>query len=359
MIVMHRLASIPWPRGLCFVGTTLYAIARGRPRGEGGPDPGIDDSAGWIYKLSLSGAASRIYEPSPSVFRLWDRSIPIYSDIETDRPYASLVWHDESQSFYCCGFSGIDQPTPTIDFRKNATDAIFRFHRPTKQWFEVERHDASVVVDPPTDRSAPTTGAIDNRFYPSDTATRPQGWLNGPNGLLIHDSHLFAVGKDNHSIIRYDLTDARRHPTTSTHLQGNVLRIDSRRVSVGGISKPKLFDSPSALATDGGSLYVGLRATNVVLRFPLSGRFDDSELVARVPDGYEIIDLVMSPTEELFVSTKVGKIWKVGPTLPYVATDANVYAALPGNGSNITIAADGTLFACCNDSGGAVYYGGP
>lgn len=354
-MTMELLASVPWPRGLCFAEGRLFTLGRGRPRGAGGPDPEICDQAGTIFEVSLSGnGAVETHAPCDPPFKLWDQSLPTYSDIETDRPYVGLVWHEPSKNFFICCFSGIDKPTSSLSFRKNATDAILRFDCRVGKWFEVERHDGSVV--PEDLRREQTTAAIPNNFFPSSDSSLPNGWINGPDGLLVHDDDLFVVGKDNPSLVRYDLKPILDNPEYA-HLSSTVLRRDDKDITVEGVTSP-LFDGPSALATDSSCLYVGLRTTNVVLGFSLTGAFDSAFLAAKLPQGSELIDLAMSPEGELFVSSKHEKIWNLGvpdPDQTYVATDANVYATLPGKASNIVIGDNDILYACCNANKGGVF----
>ena len=352
---MELLASVLWPRGLCFAGGRLFALGRGRPRGAGGPDPDIADHAGSIFEVPLSGSgAVETHLPNDPPFHLWDRLLPIHSDIETDRPYAGLAWHEVSQNFLVCCFSGIDKPTSSVAFRKNSTDAVLRFDCRNGRWFEVERHDGTVV---PEDLRRSLTTSIPNNYFPSNDSSLPHGWVNGPDGLLVHDNDLFIVGKDNHSLVRYDLTPILSDPEYG-HLPSVVLRKDSKDVLVDGSVAP-MFDGPSALATDGTYLYVGLRTTDIVLGFPWAGPFDSAFLAATLPSGVELIDLAMSSGGELFVSSKRRKIWNAGvpdPATTYAATDSNVFAQLPGNGSNITFGDDGVLYACCNVDDGGIFH---
>jgi hypothetical protein len=352
---MELLASLPWPRGICIASGKLFALGRGRPRSVGGPDPNIDDRAGVIFEISISGGeAVAVHEPISPPFHLWDKQLPIYSDIETDRPYVGLAWHEASQNFFICCFSGIDKPTDSNSFRKNSTDAVLRFDCRVGKWFEVERHDPSVV--PVSLRQLPSTSSIPNNFYPSNNESIPHGWLNGPDALLVHGNDLFVAGKDNHSLIRYDLSPLISEPNTA-YLQSYVMRRDTKDVLIDGSLLPQ-FDGPSALETDGISLFVGLRSKDIVLSFPLTGPFDIAFQIATLPPKVELIDLALSPTGELFVASKVGKIWNIG--LPdsaknYQATDENVYASLPTDGSNITFGQNGKLYACCDINGGAIF----
>ncbi|UJB73128.1 hypothetical protein HRE53_30930 (plasmid) [Acaryochloris sp. 'Moss Beach'] len=300
-------------------------------------------------------------------FRLWSRQLPRALDIETDRPYAGMVWHKGSQNFIICCFSGIDKPTEEVSFRKNATDAVLRLDQRNGKWFEVERHNAEVVDE--TLRKSLTT-SIPNIHFPS-AENLPRGWLNGPDGLLVYGDELYVVGKDNHSLIRYDLSMILDDPLLE-NLQSSLVRKDSKEVLISGNNLP-LFDGPSSLATDGERLYIGMRTTNVVLAFPLNGPFDEAVIVAELPEGSEIIDIALSPSNKLFISTKLGKIWNTGiPNLnePFRANFLNSFADLPGlpdinnfngttelpaNGSNIVFDTEGTLYACCNFKDGGVY----
>ena len=393
------ITPLPWPRGLSFAGDSLYALCRGRPRGAGGPDPNIEDNAGAIFKIPTSGGAPELaYSPTSPPFKLWNRQLPRQVDIDTDRPYAGMVWHKASQNFFICCFSGIDKPTDSKSFQKNATDAVLRLNQSTSEWFEVERHDATVV---PLNIRKQVPPNIDNRYFPSSPLSPPHrwdlphGWLNGPDGLLVYGNALYVVGKDNHSLVRYDLSVLSGEPSLE-HLPSTLLRKDSKEVLIAGRAT-ELFDGPSSLATDGENLYIGMRSTDVVLGFPVNGPFKEGFIVAELPEGSEVIDIALSSFGNLFISTKKGKIWNCGkpnkdkpftartpksaspvppdsipefppgstpqippdsiPKNPVLFTSISVgrTAQLPGNGSNIVFDSEGTLYACCNANDGGIY----
>ncbi|MEM7039040.1 MAG: hypothetical protein AAF570_18820 [Bacteroidota bacterium] len=355
MIKMEKLASVPWPRGLCFANGKLLALGRGRPRGAGGPHPSIDDRAGTIFEIETStGNIREFISPTDPPFHFWNRKLPNYDDIETDRPYAGLAWDANTQNLFICGFSGIDKPSGAATaFRKNATDAVLRYDFRVGKWFEVERHDGSVV--PELIRRSITLN-IPNYHYPSSTGALPQGWLNGPNGLTVHGSTLFVAGIANHSLVAYDLSPLIKDPAQG-YLQGKVLRKDTRRVTLDAGVRDA-FDAPSAIAIRDTYVYVSLRTPNLVLRFPLSGDYSTARVIAQFPSGVGLIDMKFGKAGDLYVSSKRKRIWKVGkpdPDHPFQGDASNVYAELPGNCANIALGKEDRLYVCCNVDGGAIY----
>ncbi|MHC5024083.1 MAG: hypothetical protein ACYTGG_09240 [Planctomycetota bacterium] len=177
---------VPFPRGLAMVDGDLYVLCRGRVRSAGGVSAQIEDQAGTIYVVDpdISEPIGRpraseavrtngtiLARPVSPPFRLWDRTAdPPQRDRLTDRPYCTLRWHEATQSFYLCAFSGIDKPrTPEdpVAFRKNLTDAVLRYDRRTQEWHEVERHEIEAGASYPHH---------DPAHHPP-----PHGWLNGPD----------------------------------------------------------------------------------------------------------------------------------------------------------------------------------
>lgn len=363
-ISVEPFAPLHWPRGLCFRNDTLHVLSRGRPRGAGGPHPNIADDAGRISKISPTGEARTVATPTDPPFRLWNPQLPNHADIETDRPYATLVWHEESENFFICGFSGIDAPTGWgISFRKNASDSILRYDTRSQSWHDVERHDASVV---PQSAREGQTQAIDNSHFPS-AAAPPRGWLNGPDGLMVHENSLYAVGKDNHSLVKYDLTSLVTDSATGP-LPSTLLRKDGKDITLPDGSVEPIFDGPSALAYHDDTLFVGLRSVNLVIGMSFTGGVvgaNQGWKIVVLPNGSQIIDLATDSTGALLVCTKLemagrkdGAVWRVpdpasGAT--FTATNLNVHARIPGTCSNIAIDGSDRLYVCSNDKCGTIY----
>lgn len=381
------LASLPWPRGLAFADDKLYALCRGRPRGAGGPDP--EDRAGSLYEVPLDGAPVKLLaQPEDPPFRLWDPTVPKHEDIDTDRPYAGLAWHPRSRNFFICCFSGIDSPHGYGGFRKNATDGVLRFDLDASRWFTVERHTTSHIDSvTPNPRKKPRLEAMRNNFYPNPGSDLPRGWLNGPNGLSVHGDELFVVGKDNHSVVRYDLS-VLSNGSADRHEQG--LPSDPYRLTPDGRTGDtsvlideeysELFDGPSSLVVSGKTIYIGLRSNNLVLAFVLGSDLRTARKVAQIPSESGLIDLAVAPSGALFASLKNGEVHRVSnPEAAFAdpqslagLTSQQLYATMPktqpeklvaggevyqldDNGSNIIFGPDGTLYACCNKDGGGIY----
>ena len=388
------------------------------------PGPVENDLAGHLFGVNVDVAqpykkdlnlileevkdnACRLTEPKGSIaygsgpvrtdapFRLWDPKKK-EDDIDTDRPYAALAYDPDprSQSLFVACFSGIDVPDqgkkdqcgqPDRIFKKNGTDAIHRLHVPSRTWHRFEAHEPTDVPDDKrrmgnTDRPCPPgnlkcrTGLSNDYYFPSrrDHAERakstppPHGWLNGPDGLCVFRDWLYAVGKDNHVLVRYDLTEIRKNPQTAGPPRGTLL-------FQGGPESD--FDSPSAVTVQGDYLYVGIRADkkNSVLRFrlgpdgdllrPNSGMSPKAEVVARFPgermDGKpdcivepDVIDIAFNHRGELFVSgARAQTVWSVGkPTGgAKVFTKENAHVAdLPRRCSNIAFDQEDRLYICCN-----------
>ena len=55
VVQLERISTaVPWPRGLVFTDGKLFALARGRHRRAGGPDPAIEDMAGALFTVDPS-----------------------------------------------------------------------------------------------------------------------------------------------------------------------------------------------------------------------------------------------------------------------------------------------------------------
>ena len=112
---------------------------------------------------------------------------------------------------------------------------------------------------------------VPNQHYPHHdpkTNSAPHGWLNGPNGATVVGNWLYAVGKDNHLLVRYDLREIRKDDGAgapeSEPVFGDVLNI--RR---GDELVPLSVYGHSAVVAHEGHLYVGFRTSSVVVRIPL------------------------------------------------------------------------------------------
>ncbi|MGH7162361.1 MAG: hypothetical protein ACREID_02670 [Planctomycetota bacterium] len=290
--MLERVTTVaPFPRGLEMVDGKLYVLCRGRVRDAGGVSAEIDDQAGTLYvvdpNVSEPASGGEVGEavrnngravalPTVPPFRLWDRAAyPPENDRVTDRPYCTLRYHDPSKSFYVCAFSGIDKAAEPgkLQFSKNLSDALFRYDLRTEKWYEVERH---------------RTWA--GGSYPHHDTTvnpPPHGWLNGPDNCLAVGRWLYAVGKDNNRLVRYDLTALEHDPEAGCPGSEVVL---GEQVSVRGLGV-QWYWGPSALAYRDGWLYVGYRTSSVIVRIRLNEQFApeqpvEAELLARF-DPYD------------------------------------------------------------------------
>ena len=338
--------AVPWPRGLVYHEGQLYVLARGRHRRSGGCDPGIADQAGSLFQVDpavcepvvigrppsapVLANARLLAEPEADPFYLWDKQAPPIEDVWMDRPYCTLAFDAESDNFFICGFSGVDLPKGK--FRKNATDSIHRYDRRDGHWYGVEMHRADVV---PPDR---LSRVVSNEYYPHhDPAANPppHGWLNGPDGAEVAGKWLYAVGKDNHSLVQYDLSrireDSEAPPPPSRMVFGSEVT-----VRVEGQLQPMSVFGHSALAVREDHLYVGFRTSSVVLRFPLAEDGDlqrpiQGELIA-VFEAWDpaarrsgnLIDMAFNSRGELFVAcAEAGRVWKVGIPDPDLIFDGH------------------------------------
>ncbi len=347
---IYRVSTVvPWPRGLAWYGDRLIVLARGRHRRAGGLDPRIQDQAGTLFLLDpdlgeevlpsssppLVGPDEPVSKPpsktngvifarpqSPT-FHLYDPSIAPAEAHEIDRPYCSLVHDPASQSFFICGFSGID--LPGSKFRKNATDSILRFDLRNHLWSVVESHASQKVPVSALSKVVPNT------FFPHHdpkTQAPPHGWLNGPDALCIGGNSLFAAAKDNHLVVSYDLRALRKNPLAAAP-PSRVILGPKQRILVGKELRVIPVLGPSALTVYKGYLYVGYRTTSVVVRYPLDQagnlqRGKPGELIA-VFEPYDpktrrsanLIDMAFNTKGELFVScSKEGRIWNIGKPDP-------------------------------------------
>ncbi|MHC5071575.1 MAG: hypothetical protein ACYTGO_13920 [Planctomycetota bacterium] len=340
-------AGVPWPRGLAWVDGKLVVLARGRHRRAGGVDPSIPDRCGALMVVDPDIAepvvpgtvasdrvrqnAQVLAQPFGPPFFLYDSKLPPIADTHMDRPYCTLIFDDVSRNLFICGYSGVD--LPGAKFRKNATDSIHRYDMRTKRWYAVEIHDAAIVA---TDK---LSYVVPNEHYPHHDPTAnpaPHGWLNGPDGGCVAGKYLYCVGKDNHSVARYDLTAVRRDPAAEPPPSQLVMGARARVRYPQGERELEVLGA-SAAAVHDGYMYLGYRTSSVVLRFRIH---DDGsvvqpavgELIAVFEPwdrerkrSANLIDIAFNTRGELFVScAKEGRIWKVGkpdPERPFYGND--------------------------------------
>ena len=363
-IRLERVSTgVPWPRGMVMVDGELVALARGRHRNAGGIAPGVLDSSGSLFRVNpavtepvvrgrAAGAAVRsnaqvLVQPSETTFLLYrpEAGAPI-DQISLDRPYCTLAYDELSKNYFICGYSGVDLPGKK--FRKNATDSIHRFDTRSGQWSTVELHDVDSVPRDELDY------VVSNEYYPHHDPERnaaPHGLLNGPNGAWIVGRYLYAVGKDNHTLAQYDLSEIRENPEAGPPPARIVMRDRVELKLDGEWQRVQLFGH-SALVSHQGFLYVGYRTSSVVVRFPLT---EDGDLVRTsalqikrgvLPRGEliavfnpwdqehkysaNLIDIRFNSRGELFVScAEMGRVWNVGIPDPEHPFDGVDRAAVP------------------------------
>lgn len=337
-VTLERInAGVPWPRGLAFVEGQLIVVARGRHRNYGGPAQDYEDHGGCLYSVDPSVSepyvagqvpSDRIVanqrvlaEPDPEQVRLFDRSMPPIENTLMNRPYCTLKYDPASRNVVFCAYAGVDM-SEKPHFRKNATDAIYRYDFRTNAWGIVELHRDDVV--PAGARSA----VISNEYYPHHDVKKnpaPHGLLNGPNGCAVVGRWLYACGKDNHTLARYDLAPLRKDPKLAAPPGEKVLG-EETAVRLAGEVKLIRTQGHSAVAAHGGWLYVGYRSSNIVLRFPIDGEGAlkppiVGELIAEFEPfdpgaerSADIWDLELNRKGELFVScAREGRVWRLTP----------------------------------------------
>lgn len=390
-VSLERVASmLPHPRGIVWVDGKLVVVARGRHRNYGGPAQDVMDHEATLYEIDPAvrepfepgkpGTDATISnmrvlaEPDPSVVHVFDRSRPPRDNWLMSRPFCTLAYDAASKNLVFCGYSGVDlagaEGTPT--FRKNATDALYRYDLRSKKWGIVEMHRHDAV---PREKQ---TAVISNEYYPHhDPATNPppHGLLNGPNGCCVAGKYLYAVGKDNHTLARYDLEPLRRDPSAGPPPGEAVLGQDVD-IRIGGETKRIELSGHSAVAAHGGWLYLGTRTSSVIVRFPIR---PDGELVKPIVGelvaemepyskeskrSADLWDMVLNDRGELFVScSRDGVVWRFTPD-PKTPFDGHPkrkdspspnkpwidIRKLTGNDkasvSNMTFGPDGSLYFC-------------
>lgn len=355
-VSLERLdAGIPWPRGLAFVDDKIVVVARGRHRNYGGPAQDYEDYGGRLYVVdpSISEPYTAGQVPSerilsnnqvladadPQVVHAYDRTKQPLEDTLMNRPYCTLKYDPVSRNVVFCAYSGVDMGEKP-NFRKNATDALYRFDMRTKTWGVVEMHRDDVV---PAHARGPV---ISNEYYPHHDPEKnaaPHGLLNGPNGCAVVGRWLYAVGKDNHTLARYDMQPIRKDPSAGPPPAEKVMgeetnvRIDGKVQSIRTLGH-------SAVAAHDGWLYVGYRSSNIVLRFPIDaeGTLKQpvvGELIAEFEPfdpvagrSADIWDLELNKKGELFVScARNGRVWKIqpDPARPFDGNDFRKDAPTP------------------------------
>jgi len=322
--------------------------------------------------------AQVLVRASGSPFKLYDpaKGAPIDA-VEIDRPYCTLAYDPLSSNYFICGYSGVDLPGRT--FRKNATDSILRYDMRDGAWHVVEQHDPSVVPTEELGRVVP------NQYYPhhdADLNAAPHGYLNGPDAALVVGDYLYAAGKDNHILVRYDLTEVRRNPAAPAPASEVVFQRELRVRLDGEVRSVEVLGASALEALDG-YLYVGFRTSSVILRLPLDARGAVPEgAVAELVAVFEpwndasgrsanLIDLAFGPGGELYVScAENGRIWNIGqpdpsqvfngidvgqnPTANQPFVDLPAITSNPrARCGNITFDAEGRLYMCSGnyDSG--------
>ncbi|MEQ8820917.1 MAG: hypothetical protein RLY93_11790 [Sumerlaeia bacterium] len=324
---VERVTTIaPFPRGLAIVDDALYVLSRGRVRGAGGVSAAVEDQAGTLWRVDpnltepangpLGEAVKKngviVALPTAPPFHLWERTAsPPEADTRTDRPYCTLRWHEPTQSFYLCAFSGIDKYRTAEDpiaFSKNRTDGLLRYDTRTGKWHEVERHRE----------------AAGERYPHHDVFENapPHGLLNGPDNCLPVGRWLYAVAKDNSALAVYDLAPLMDDPEAG-YPEGWILQ--GERVYVKGQGW-QVLKGHSALAERDGYLYIATRTSSVVYRVPL--REDglpvqpmEAEIVAYFdpfdPETFksaDITDMDFDPQGRLYVvSAKPSRLYRFVP----------------------------------------------
>lgn len=382
--------AVPWPRGIALLDDTgmLAIVARGRHRNYGGPAADVQDREATIYEVDPSvrepyvagqPASERVAEnarvlaePDPGVVHLYDRSLPPLDNWLMQRPFCTMVYDAPSKNLVFCAYSGVDLSGKGTTFRKNATDALLRYDRRSARWGIVEQHRSDVV---PREEQGEW---ISNVYYPHHDPRvnpPPHGLLNGPNGCAVAGHWLYAVGKDNHALARYDLRPIREDPLAGPP-PGELVLGEHVDVKVEGKLQRIALQGHSAVTAHDGWLYLGTRTSSVIVRFPIDS---DGALVQPIvgeliaefePYSTEtkrsanLWEMVANADGELFVSTSsTGRVWRFRPD-PKAVFDGNDQRqdaptpnrpyidirALTGNDkatvSNMLVMPDGSLYFC-------------
>jgi hypothetical protein len=390
-VALERVSSaVPWPRGIVWLDGQLAVLARGRHRSYGGPAPEVQDLEATLFLIDpevrepfVAGqpASERVAQngrvltsPDPAVVHIYDRSKPPLENFLMSRPFCTMKYDAVSRNLIFCGYSGVDLSGegggPT--FRKNATDALYRYDLRTGTWGVIEMHDADSV---PREEQ---THVVSNERYPHhdpQTNAPPHGWLNGPNGCEVAGRWLYAVGKDNHALARYDLEPIRRDPASPPPPSELVLE-DEIDVRINGELRRIPMHGHSAVTAHGDYLYLASRTSSLVVRFPIGPEGDlvrpiVGELIAEFEPysketkrSADLWEMVASADGELFITTsRDGLLWRFRPD-PAVPFDGDNRRAdgptanrpwidakqMTGNKratiSNLTFAPDGSIYFC-------------
>jgi hypothetical protein len=390
-VKIERVTSVvPWPRGIAWVDGKLAVVARGRHRNYGGPAAEVQDRESTIFEIDpnirepyvagqlpsdrVANNGRVLAEPDPAVVPLYDRSIAPLDNWLMSRPFCTMVFDQPSRNLIFCGYSGVDLSGKDggPSFRKNATDALVRFDLRTKRWGLVEMHRANSV--PRAEQGA----WISNVYYPHHDPARnqpPHGFLNGPNGCAVVGDWLYAVGKDNHTLARYDLRPIRRNPSAGPP-PAEVVLTETIDVRIDGKVRPIRMQGHSAVTSHGKWLYVASRTSSIVIRFPIDARGNPvrpivAELIAEFEPystekkrSADLWEMIASDDGELFLTTsREGMLWRLrpDPSVPFDGNSARKESPTPnrpwidikavtGNKragiSNITFGPDGSLYFC-------------
>jgi hypothetical protein len=387
---LERVSTmIPWPRGIAFVGDELAIVARGRHRNYGGPAPDVQDREATIFLVDPdvrepfvagqpAGAAVAangrvLAEPDPAVVHLYDRARAPLDNWLMNRPFCTMKYDRLSENLIFCAFSGVDIPGEGgATFRKNATDAIFRYDLRSQAWGIIERHRPEVV--PHAEQAA----WISNAYYPHHDPAHnapPHGLLNGPNGCQVAGRWLYAVGKDNHALARYDLAAIRRDPEAPAP-PGELVLGEHVDLCLDGEVRRITMHGHSAVAAHAGHLYVASRTSSLVVRFPIDADGDlvrpiVGELIAEFEPysaetsrSADLWEMIASPEGDLVVSmSRDGLVWRFrpDPAVPFDGNNRRPDAPTPNkpwidiraltqnpkaNISNMAFASDGSLYFC-------------
>lgn len=381
-------AAVPWPRGIAWVDGKLFVVARGRHRNYGGPAAEVQDMEATLFEIdpdirepfekdvpageAVLSNGRVLAAPDPRVVKLFDRSKPPLDNWEMQRPFCTMKYDAQSRNLIFCAYSGVDLSGDGPTFRKNATDALLRYDLRTQAWGVIEQHDPSVVPQ------AEQKQWISNVYYPHHDPEEnppPHGWLNGPNGCHVVGNWLYAVGKDNHTLARYDLRPIRRDPQAGPPPSEFVL---GREIDVrieGSVQRIPL-EGHSAVTSHGGFLYVASRTNSLVVRFPIDASGDMvrpivGELIAELEPysterkrSADLWEMVAGPDGSLVLTaSRDGLVWRFHPD-PAVVFDGDTrrdgapspnkpwieIRKLTGNDkanvSNVCFAPDGSLYFC-------------
>lgn len=341
---VERVSTVvPWPRGIVMREGKLLVLGRGVHRTAGGPNPAIEDYAGHIFEIDpsirepvvkgeLAGAAVRangrvFAEPCPATFKLWNRKVPPTVDTLTDRPYAGLVHDEASGNLFVIAFSGIDLEARPY-FRKNATDAVHRYHIGSRAWFPFEVHDHTKVPE-----SELGLYVANDTFPHHDPAKNPppHGLANGPCGGWVVGRFLYVNAKDNSALIQYDLDGIRANPAAGPPQGRYIFHRSGPGADIFLDTKThgKIYvEGPGAVATHGKWMYVAFRTTCQIIRFPIT---EDGDVVRPIVAEYlaqfdpfvkkddgtytttpDFFDLRCDSSGRCFVScNRQGAIWEI------------------------------------------------